>query len=170
MLVLIFFRNDEIGMRCLADWSRECSDWYPNKPGYKLSFFSDQIFLDKWPLIYKNKFVEIKNIGVNVAPWNVINYNFKFVKNDLYVNNKKVIIYHFSSLINEGNGIWNPNSDFALFYLNKDLKSFYISYIKNILSYNLKTEKIVEFNFNGSFLKKIFYYMFGFFIKNKIKL
>ena len=164
------FRNDKVGRKCLSDWSKECNDWYPNQPGYKLSFFSDQIFLDKWPIIYKNKFIEIKNIGVNVAPWNAINYNFKYSNNNLYVNNNKVIIYHFSSLVQEEKGIWNPNSGFGLFYLNKDLKSFYTYYIKHILSFDFNTEKIVQLKFKGSIQKKIFHFIFGFFINKKIKL
>lgn len=164
------FRNDKVGRKCLHDWSKECNDWYPNMPGYKLSFFSDQIFLDKWPMAYKNRFVEIKNIGVNVAPWNAINYNFKFSKNNLFVNNNKVIIYHFSSLIQEEKGIWNPNSGFALFYLNKDLEMFYITYLKKIMSFNINTEKVVELNFNGSVQKKIFHLIFGYFINKKIKI
>ena len=164
------FRNDNIGRKCLSDWSKQCNNWYPNMPGYDLSFFSDQIFLDKWPILYKNGFVEIKNIGINVAPWNAINYSFNFSNSSLYVDNEKVIIYHFSSLVQEKKGIWNPNSGLGLFYLSKNLKLFYMSYLKKITSYGLNTEKIVNLNFEGSVRKKIFHLIFGFFINKKLKI
>ena len=164
------FRNDEVGRKCLSFWSKECNNWYPNKPGYNLPFFSDQIFLDNWPLKFKKNFIEIKNIGVNLAPWNAINYNYKFIKNNLYVNKNKVIIYHFSSLIQQEKGVWNTNSGYAFFHLNKHLKSFYISYIKHILSFNFNTEKIVKLDFKGSIQKKVFHFIFKSIMNSKIKI
>ncbi|MDC0304892.1 hypothetical protein OAL57_00365 [bacterium] len=163
------FRNDRVGRRCLSEWSQECNEWYPGMPGYDLPFFSDQIFLDKWPCLYKKKFLEIKNIGVNVAPWNTFNQKFRFSNDNLYIKNKKVIIYHFSSLVQEEKGIWNPNSGRAIFVLNKPLKRFYITYIKKLGDFGLDTEKIVKLNFRDSLKKRLFFLIFSPFLNRKIK-
>ena len=40
------FRSDPIGIKCLKDWFDDCSKWDQNITGYKLRFFSDQIWLD----------------------------------------------------------------------------------------------------------------------------
>jgi hypothetical protein len=162
------FRNDIVGKKCISDWKKDCDDWYPNKPNYPLSYFSDQIFLDEWPQKYKDYFLEIKNIGVNVAPWNAFNYKFKSVDSTIYVNNEKLIIYHFSSLVKVENDLWNVNSGNCIFTLNKELRKLYEIYIKHILSFSVVTEKIIQLETKGSFKKKIFHLFIGSFLKNKI--
>ena len=164
------FRNDVVGEKCISNWKKECDDWYPSKPNYPLTYFSDQIFLDDWPKKYKDYFLEIKNIGVNVAPWNAINYSFKKLNNKIYVNNKPLIIYHFSSLVLIEKNTWNTNGGYCFFRLNKALRNLYINYIHNVLSVNFKTESIVKLEFKGSIKKKIFHSLFGLFFNNKIKI
>ena len=164
------FRNDVIGKKCISNWKKDCDDWYPNKPNYPLSYFSDQIFLDQWPKTYKDHFLEIKNIGVNVAPWNAINYKFKKINNKIYVNNNPLIIYHFSSLVKTEQGVWNTNAGYCVFKLNKELRKIYINYIEHVVSSKFKTEKVVELEFKGSIKKKIFHSLFGLIFNNKIKL
>ena len=163
------FRNDESGRKCLTEWSRECNEWYPNMPGYKLSFFSDQIFLDSWPKRYKDRFIELKNLGVNLAPWNAIYFRYKWDNKNLYVNGNKLIIYHFSSLVQESESVWNANGGYAVFRLNKHLRSLYIEYINHVTSFDLDTEKVVKLSIRGSFKKRIFFKLFGFIFKSKIE-
>jgi len=55
------FRNDKEGNRCLEQWHSDCSTWTKDLEGYPLSFFSDQIWLDKWPNMYSN--IKILDVG-----------------------------------------------------------------------------------------------------------
>tara|TARA_B110001452_G_scaffold258879_1_gene254580 strand:- start:5671 stop:6636 length:966 start_codon:yes stop_codon:yes gene_type:complete len=162
------FKNDVVGRKCLEHWKRSCDEWYPNKEGYPLSFFSDQIFLNEWPELFKNKFKEIENIGVNVAPWNAINYKIKHKENIFFVNESPLIIYHFSSLVKIDDNKWNVNDGLAFFTLNKVLSELYSSYIGQIESYNLKIDKYAKLNTKMSKKKKIFQILSNIFFKNII--
>ena len=113
----------------------------PDIKGYPLSFFSDQIFLNDWPTLFKNSFKEIENIGVNVAPWNALNYSFKFRNDKYFVNEEQLLIYHFSSLIKIDNQRWNVNSGLTFFSLNKVLSIIYKNYINHLESFDLEITK-----------------------------
>lgn len=164
------FRNDSEGKKCLKQWKKKCDEWHPHIEGYPLSFFSDQIFLNDWPNLFEKSFKEIENIGVNVAPWNALNYNFKFKNNKYFVNNKQLLIYHFSSLIKIDDQRWNVNSGLTLFSLNKVLLKIYINYINQLESYDLEISKYVKLNTKLSLKKKLFKIIAHIFFKNIINM
>lgn len=163
------FRNSEIGRKCLNDWKIECETWYKGKPGYHLQYFSDQIFLDKWPEKYlKVKIIE--NIGVDVAPWNATNYSF-VKEDDIYlVNGHPLIIFHFSALKKINIDSWNGNSLIYLTSIKGALLDLYYFYIQKIESYKISDSKIVTINLSGKFLKRLFRFLFGIYLNEKIKL
>jgi hypothetical protein len=164
-----FFRRSEIGIRCLSEWKKECDEWYPDKPGYALKFFSDQIFLDDWPARYQEIKI-INNIGVNTAPWNIANYTFS-IKNDLYsINQDPLIIYHFSSLIKIDSALWNGNTIFFFGSIKGALLHMYIKYISEIESFKLNNSKISTITHKNSPLKNIFYFFMRFILNEKIKI
>lgn len=87
------FKNDSTGIRCLKRWRKQCIDWcYWRKEGNKLG---DQMYLDEWPKIYKDKLVVSKNKGLDVAPWNVSQYKIKNKGDYVYVDADKLSCYHF---------------------------------------------------------------------------
>jgi len=87
------FKNDPIGIKCLKRWRKQCLDWcYWRFEDGKLG---DQLYLNEWPKLYGNKLTISKNIGVNVAPWNYSQYKITKVKNNVYINNTKLVCYHF---------------------------------------------------------------------------
>jgi hypothetical protein len=151
------FRNDGEGIKCLKQWYKDCSTWKPHQKDYPLSFFSDQIWLDKWQGLYKNIKI-IEHIGINVAPWNAIQYKFTKNNNRYYVNNTPLVIYHFSSLKELDNNLWHGNTGYAFHNISGLLLEVYKKYILNIVKYgNDKNTQMVQLSFSGSFLKKIVY-------------
>ncbi len=150
-----FFRNDSIGLKCLLDWKNDCDSWYPNKPDYPLSFFSDQILLDNWPVRYNNVKI-LKNIGVNTAPWNAINYKFTKIRDIYYVNGNPLIIYHFSSLRKIDNYKWTANTIYFFASVLNILLEIYKEYIIKIESFGLPNQKLVMVTHKDKFIKKIF--------------
>lgn len=161
------FRNSESGIKCLRDWKNECDSWYPDKPGYPLKFFSDQIFLDSWD----NKYVGIKiieNIGINVCYWNAVNYIFKKIDNVYFVNNKPLIIFHFSSLRKESDTTWNTYSIYGLVSIKDTLRDIYIEYINQIESFGLDNKKWEKISHGESIQKRISHFILKFFINEKI--
>ncbi|MCX6327615.1 MAG: hypothetical protein NT144_13345 [Bacteroidia bacterium] len=161
------FRNSESGLNCLKDWKNDCDNWYPNKPGYPLKFFSDQIFLDSWENKYNGVKI-IENIGINVCYWNAVNYTFKKVGEGFFVNNKPLIIYHFSSLRKESDNTWNAYSIYGLVSVKNTLLEIYIKYINQIESFGLSNKRWEKINHRESIQKRFSHFILKLFINEKI--
>jgi hypothetical protein len=163
------FRNSKEGFECLKQWKADCDSWYPDKPGYPLNFFSDQIFLDSWIDRYKGVKV-IENIGVNTCHWNAVNYKFRRIGETFFVDKKPLIIYHFSSLIKESDKTWNANSVYAFVSIKGVLLVIYKLYITQIESFGICNKKVERIDHRESFRKRFFYSIMSFFIKGKIEM
>lgn len=151
------FRNDSEGLRCLEQWHKECTTWTPDLEGYPLSFFSDQIWLDKWPKLYKNIKV-ISHKGINTAPWNAIQYSFKIHNGVYYVDEVPLVIYHFSSLKQLDDYTWHGNTSFTILDIKGVLERIYKMYIENIQKYiTNKNTATIELEFSGSSVKIAIY-------------
>ncbi len=151
------FRNDEEGIKCLQDWHHDCTTWSAGQPDYPLSFFSDQIWLDKWPKKY-SKLKIINHIGINVASWNAINYKFSKKDGKYFVNDKPLVIYHFSSLKKLSSNRWHGNTAFTIHNINGVLLDIYKEYIRNIEKYDYNTShKTMKLEFEGSKIKMFIY-------------
>lgn len=86
------FKRDKEAFRCLRRWRNQCLDWcYWRLEDGKLG---DQLYLNEWPDLYKNLVIS-ENLGVNAAPWNVGQYKVTKRKDGVYINNDKLICYHF---------------------------------------------------------------------------
>lgn len=161
-----FFRNTETGLKCLHDWKADCDGWYPDKPGYPLKFFSDQIFLDSWCEKY-DEIKIIENRGIDTAPWNIANYKISEHNESYYVGNDPLVIYHFSALKKISDNMWNGNTIFFFGSIRGSLMEVYKKYISEIESFGLNNSKISIITHSNSYLKKIFYFFMKF-ILNEI--
>ncbi|PEL95296.1 glycosyl transferase [Bacillus cereus] len=126
---LIGFKNNFHGRKSLKWWKEQCLNWcYQESDGEN---FGDQKYLDKIPLYFHH--IKISNhLGIDAAPWNCIynnNFNFKTYQNDIYIEDDKLIVFHFACL-----SIFNQ-SQFDLWSLsplmiNKFIKNnIYIPYL-----------------------------------------
>jgi hypothetical protein len=87
------FRNDDVSKKCLTRWRKQCLDWcYWKLEDGKLG---DQMYLNEWPNLYGKDMVISKNVGVDVAPWNVSQYKVESKSGQVYINNDKLVCYHF---------------------------------------------------------------------------
>jgi len=151
------FRNDSEGLKCLEDWNHDCTTWNAGQEGYPLAFFSDQIWLDKWPQKYNNLKI-LNHIGINVAPWNAINYKFSKKDDKYFVDDKPLVIYHFSSLKKLSSNKWHGNTSFTLHNISGALLKLYKEYILNIAKYDYNTtHKTMKLEFEGSKIKMFIY-------------
>lgn len=90
----ITFRNDINGMACLNSWTNNCIEWcYQRLEGEK---YADQKYLDYWQRDFEGIYV-IKNIGANLAIWNISNYRITYKNNRVFVNDNELIFYHFAN-------------------------------------------------------------------------
>ena len=159
------FKNNLIGRNCLEHWKAQCDEWHPQLEGYPLTFFSDQIFLNSWPTHFKGVFTEIRNIGVNVAPWNARTFPFKMKNGKFFIKDQPLLIYHFSSLSKVGVSRWDVNTEMAFFYLNSALESLYCSYIRHLEKFELENINHAKLDTKISVKKRLFCFL----MRRKIK-
>ena len=69
----VFFRNDKEGLMALNWWKQSCIDWcYATLEDNR---YGDQKYLNFLPQKF-SKVIDINNLGVGVAPWNVNRFAF----------------------------------------------------------------------------------------------
>ena len=136
----ITFKNDTEGLRCISDWMLDCLNWCYQK--VEKDRFGDQKYLDKWPKKYENTHI-ITSKGANVAIWNIGNYNFTKINNQIMVDDEKLIFYHFANFNQIRTGCFKTNLSRVFVKLNGVIKNdIYLPYAKNIINNNVLNKKI----------------------------
>lgn len=113
-------------MKCLENCSTTYDAYYNS--------WGDQKYLEGIPNLFGNIKI-IDNIGVNVAPWNLIMNNNHIISqkdNQVYIDNQPIISYHFGSmrLLNKYEyDIWFQE---PLSFTSDILQHIYTPYIKLI--------------------------------------
>ena len=136
----ITFKNDEEGKKCLYDWNTNCIEWCYQK--LEDGKYADQKYLDQWPKNYKNLCV-IKNKGANLAIWNINNYKLHKKEDQIYVDEDKLVFYHFANFKQIEKNIFKTDLS-RVFYKTKGIikEDIYIPYINSILKNQDKDFKI----------------------------
>jgi hypothetical protein len=147
---------------------RNCIEWCYQKVEKKR--FADQKYLDNWPRTYQNVYV-IKNIGANVATWNVGSYKVSKKGGEIFVGDQKLVFYHFANFIQIDENSFKTNLSRVFISLKGVLKeNIYFPYALEIRKNNVLSKKIIpkkdnhfKKNLSGIFLtfsRKIrdFYY------------
>ena len=123
---LMGFKRNEYSIKRI-NWLRKkciewCYDWIlPGK-------WSDQMYLNHWGKRFKEVRV-IKNIGINTTAWNVQGCKARKIGNEIYLDNTKLIFYHYS-----GFHYYNKNEYDLCCYIGipEDVKThIYIPYVEN---------------------------------------
>ena len=166
------FKNDKNGLICLESWRKQCIDWCYDK--YEDGKFADQKFLDTWITDFKGV-CAIDILGIGVAPWNINAYKITVRDNQVYVNDSKLICYHFYGLrIINKHLITHRLTSFAVKISKEKTKYLYKPYINSLLSYKNVSDSEIERNGTESVLKTIlfqkdwFYYKSGILFKSNI--
>jgi tetratricopeptide (TPR) repeat protein len=100
----ILWRADAEGLRCAADWARDCLDRCDERPDAE-GRFMNQGYLSCWPERYSGVHI-LRHPGVNLAPWNVDNYSLAPDGAGVAVDGKPLIFFHFSGLVPDAGGVW----------------------------------------------------------------
>lgn len=103
----IIFRNDEISRACARRWKNQCIEWCYNF--HDKGRHGDQSYLKSWLHDFK-KVEEISEKGVNLGPWNLERYNVRKQRGEFYIDDDKLICYHFHGFMVylEKNGMLKP--------------------------------------------------------------
>jgi hypothetical protein len=90
---VLCFRNSAEGRRCLDWWREQCLAWCHDR--IEDGKFADQKYLDQWPRLFSGVVVG-QHPGVDLAPWNWMNYRYRFAADQLLVDGQALIVYHFA--------------------------------------------------------------------------
>jgi len=127
------FNRDKESLMCLKRWRKQCLKWcYWRLEDGKLG---DQLYLNEWPRLYKNLVIS-QNLGINAAPWNISQYKICEKDRNVYLNDDKLICYHFHQydIINENNFEYSSG-----YRLSKDL----IKYVYK--TYEIEIKRQIKF-------------------------
>jgi hypothetical protein len=91
----VSFRRDQSGMACLESWREQCIEWCYDR--LESGRFADQKYLDVWPVRFSGVKV-IRHSGANLAPWNVAGFKLSISRNMVWVDNEKLLFFHFHGL------------------------------------------------------------------------
>lgn len=169
----ITFRKNENGIKCLKDWMDNCIAWCYQKLEEKR--YADQKYLDYWQKDYEGVHV-IKNIGANMAIWNIGNYKLSMDNKDVLVDHQKLIFYHFANLKQVGPDEFKTNLS-RVFKITTTLikNQIYIPYLKNLHKYidpqiHIVEKKDLHSKNIGDLLRSITRNVRGFFLPDTIKI
>jgi hypothetical protein len=103
----VTFRNDSAGREVLGRWRRQCLEWC--RDHVEDGKFADQGYLDEWPGLPGVRVIE--NLGVDLAPWNFMQYRIDFKTQPPTVDGLPLVFYHFQSFKPVGPGLWDTCLD-----------------------------------------------------------
>lgn len=153
----IAFKNNKEGLKVLFWWRKACIKWCYAR--FEHNKFGDQKYLDDWSKCFKGIHV-LQHLGGGVAPWNVQQYEFVRIKNQIIGRDKitkrkfMLIFYHFHGLniyriLNFLTSIVSKS-----YYINRAIKQLiYQEYLKRIalIVYRIgKSNHNIDSNFGGT--------------------
>lgn len=98
----VTFKHNNTGQDCCSKWARACLGWCYNR--HEPGKFGDQKYLDRWPIDYRCCCKIIQNLGCNAAPWNISQYKVEKKEDGIYIENDKLVLYHFHEFRKLENG------------------------------------------------------------------
>jgi hypothetical protein len=101
----VSIRKDKLGMSCVQRWEQQCLKWCFDKIDGKR--YADQKYLDDWAVRYPDVFISDLP-GVNLAYWNVNQFQLRWNQGKVWVNDTPLIFYHFSGLKKIRSGVYDP--------------------------------------------------------------
>jgi hypothetical protein len=146
---MVTFRNNNDGLECLEWWRERCIEWCFAK--YEDGKFGDQAYLNDWPSRFKNVHV-LQHKGAGLAPWNISKYNIHIKNDEIFVDNVKLIFYHFHEF-----KILKRGFELCDYAIPRNIRSIiyepYISAIKRTMDEIYKIEPDFNFGYSKRMLK-----------------
>ena len=137
----ISFKRSELGNTCLKWWKEKLLEYC--KIDFKKGTFGDQKYLNEMPELFEGV-CDIATPGVNIGPWNYLKYQFTNKKNQVFIDQNKLIFYHFSGV----RVIKKQDKIEFTHYSEKNTPFVYDIYF-HVLSQIIKMVEQVDPEFNG---------------------
>ena len=144
-------KNDEFGRERLKDWGEKCIESCFDNINNGL--YAGQWYLNDWSEKYDRVLV-LDDKGINTAMWNVFRFNVNKKGKEIYVDDDKLVFYHFSrfEIINKNK--FNFNIESLGFKVHKYvIEIIYGPYIKAVKQ-AIKQVWETDFNFRFGIKQK----------------
>ncbi|MDF2546533.1 MAG: hypothetical protein K0R93_1431 [Anaerosolibacter sp.] len=143
-------KNNETALAAVEWWKSRCIAWCFNRFDQVKKLYGDQRHLETWPKLFSNVHI-VRSKGAHVAPWNIEGYQLSERDGKLYVNDQRIVLYHFS-----GFGIYSPR-EFSLSWFNRVedqvVNSIYLPYIKTLTKVIEEVKELYP-DFEAGFVKR----------------
>ena len=140
------FKNDEIGLKCLHHWRKQCIEWCYDQYDEKNDRFADQKYLDSWPQSYGEKLLVLDDDVCGLAAWNLNNYVIARNQNQFLSNGRPIIFYHFHNFKILGKN-WAANGfDKYKVVPSDNIHYLYLHYWNLLESHNQKIGSNLDFS------------------------
>jgi hypothetical protein len=174
----IIFRNNNEGLKALEWWrEKTINRCYSRRFGKNMQG-GDQIYLNDWSTRFKGVHV-LQNKKLCLAPWNANKYHLALKDNNVYVDDTKLVLYHFHSFeINGLNRFTLADGAYKITNITKRLIYYpYINEIKAVMKYIQQIEPDFKYGIIRrsckkkctSFIKKNLYNLYRLKLNLKIK-
>lgn len=143
------FKRDKYALECLNWWRQNCIEWCYDR--VEDSRYADQKYLDDWPTRFKGVVV-LQHKGVNLAPWNLDNYQIESNDKGIWVDEQPLVFFHFHGLRKIYKRLYDPNLYRYNARISKKIKnSIFVPYINALSEVNQKylSQSYESANLNG---------------------
>jgi hypothetical protein len=89
------FKKNDNTINCIKWYRSKCIEWCYDR--VESGKWSDQMYVNNWPVMFNDVRV-VKNIGMNVTAWNIQGADVSKLDNDIYINEERLVFYHYSGL------------------------------------------------------------------------
>ena len=143
----IVFKNCKTSVDALKWWQEKCIEWC--KDGVDEGRFGDQKYLELLPRLFDGVY-PIITPGVNIAPWNETKYQYCNKNGKVYINEDKLVCYHFC-------GLRILNKDYySLLIGNQKPNSYIHTPYAIVLKEVISDIESISPEFNGCFIEEHF--------------
>lgn len=133
----VHFKNNDCGIEAAKWWRDRCIEWCYSR--YEDGKFGDQKYLDDWLTRFQSV-IDIPNIGVGVAPWNMGQY--EVIGNNLIsrcvdgvIETADLVFFHFHGFQIQKNGV----ADLGYYQTPKSFKQkIYRGYFKAVHKWDIR--------------------------------
>lgn len=148
----IYFNLDNNGKFFLNRWSNLCKEWCLFKA--EDGKFSDQKYLETLYLEMKDNIEIIDNPGVNLAPWNLENKRIEKKNGELYVDENKIIFFHYHGIRTFSKYVYFLGVSGYKFRISNNVKNLLYKDYLNLLTLNGKNKnQYWKHNYNSNLNK-----------------
>jgi hypothetical protein len=101
----VSWRRDSSGLECLQWWRERCLEWCFDREDK--GRFADQKYLDQWPALFSNVAI-LEHPGINLAPWNLAGHKLGLEGEEILVDGRPLIFFHFHGLKQLSETLYDP--------------------------------------------------------------